>query len=270
MTGITPAWLTFSGRYVERSAVHAPAHHALGVLHRDAALALLDEHHADDDDQRGHTDRGEDDPAAAVQDAACLRPEFGRRYPTKISSDMPLPMPRSVTSSPIHITSAAPAVITSTMTTRVKMLWLAMMSSVAALQQAAVGRQRHDAGGLQDGQRDSQIARVLRHLGLAGLAFFSQLFEPRNDHGEQLHDDARGDVGHHADREHGQLQQRTAGEQVDQRVDLPGFPAAGLLDALLHVGVVHAGRRQRGAEAVEHDDAEGEQDLPSQVDCSQR
>ena len=49
--------------------------------------------------------------------------------PTKISSDMPLPMPRSVISSPIHITSAAPAVITSTMTTRVKMLWSAMMSS---------------------------------------------------------------------------------------------------------------------------------------------
>ena len=48
--------------------------------------------------------------------------------PTKISSDMPLPMPRSVISSPIHITSAAPAVITSTMTTRVKMLWSAMMS----------------------------------------------------------------------------------------------------------------------------------------------
>ncbi len=50
--------------------------------------------------------------------------------PAKISSDMPLPMPRSVTSSPIHITSAAPAVITSTMTTRVKMLWSEMMSSV--------------------------------------------------------------------------------------------------------------------------------------------
>ncbi len=63
-------------------------------------------------------------------------PSTGMRaaMPAKISSDMPLPMPRSVTSSPIHITSAAPAVITSTMTTRVKMfrpsLWPWMMSSV--------------------------------------------------------------------------------------------------------------------------------------------
>ena len=48
--------------------------------------------------------------------------------PAKISSDMPLPMPRSVINSPIHITSAAPAVITTTITTKVKMLWSAMMS----------------------------------------------------------------------------------------------------------------------------------------------
>ena len=54
----------------------------------------------------------------------------------KIISDMPLPMPRSVTISPIHITSVAAAVITSTITMRVKMfapmpaLWPWMMSSV--------------------------------------------------------------------------------------------------------------------------------------------
>ena len=59
-------------------------------------------------------------------------PSDGMRaaMPAKISSDMPLPMPRSVTSSPIHITRAAPAVITSTMTNRVKMDWSSMMSSV--------------------------------------------------------------------------------------------------------------------------------------------
>ncbi len=59
-----------------------------------------------------------------------LLPSPGIRaaMPAKINSDIPLPMPRSVTSSPIHITSAAPAVITSTMTISVKMLWLAMMS----------------------------------------------------------------------------------------------------------------------------------------------
>ena len=38
----------------------------------------------------------------------------------KISSDMPLPTPRSVTSSPNHMIMAVPAVMTSTMTARSK------------------------------------------------------------------------------------------------------------------------------------------------------
>lgn len=61
-----------------------------------------------------------------------LLPSAGIRaaIPAKISSDMPLPMPRSVTSSPIHMTSAAPAVITSTMITSEKMLWLCRICSV--------------------------------------------------------------------------------------------------------------------------------------------
>ena len=152
----------------------------------------------------------------------------------------------------------------------VELVWSWMMSRRAALQQPAVGGQRHDAGGLQDGQRDRQVAGVLRHLGLAGLAFLAQLLEPRDHHGQQLHDDAGGDVGHDADREHRQLQQRATGEQVDQRVDLRRVAAADLLDALLHVRVVDAGRRYRGTDPVEDDDAQGEQDLAPQVGCPQR
>ena len=205
------------------SAVHPPAHHALGVLHRDAALALLDEHHADDDDQRGHQDRGEHHPTAAVQDALAFARDSGgdtredhhRHAVTDAALGDQLTHPHHQRRARGHHQhdddQGEDALVGDDF-------------QAAALQQAAVGCQRHDAGGLQDGQRDRQITRVLRHLGLAGLAFFSQLFKPRNDHGEQLHDDARGDVGHHADREHGQLQQRAAGEQVDQRVDLRRRP----------------------------------------------
>ena len=42
-----------------------------------------------------------------------------------------------------------------------------------------------------------------------------------------------------------------------------------LCDALLHVRVVHARRRDRGAEPVQDDDAQGEEDLSPQVDCPQ-
>ena len=50
--------------------------------------------------------------------------------PAKISRDIPLPMPRSVTNSPIHITRVAPAVITSTMMKSGKMPLSSMMSNV--------------------------------------------------------------------------------------------------------------------------------------------
>jgi hypothetical protein len=54
--------------------------------------------------------------------------------------------------------------------------------------------------------------------------FLLQVLEPRDHDGQQLHDDARRDVRHDAQREDRQLQQRSAAEQVDQAVQ----PAAGV------------------------------------------
>jgi hypothetical protein len=76
--------------------------------------------------------------------------------------------------------------------------------------------QRDDAGGLQDRQRQGEVPRVLRDLGLAGLSLLLEGLEPRDHHDQQLQDDARGDVRHDAEREHGELEQRSAGEQVDR------------------------------------------------------
>ena len=55
---------------------------------------------------------------------------------------------------------------------------------------------------------------------------------------EQLQDDAGGDVGHDPQREDRQLEQRTAGEQVDQAVD--AAVALHVAEARLHVGDVDA------------------------------
>jgi len=66
------------------------------------------------------------------------------------------------------------------------------------------------------------------------------------------------------------LQQRAAGEQVDQRVDLRRVTAADLGDALLDVRVVHPGRRDRGTDPIDDDEAEREEDLSPQIDCPQR
>ncbi len=125
--------------------------------------------------------------------------------------------------------------------------------------------QRDDAGGLQHGERDRQVPGVLGQLALAGLAFLLELLEARDDHGQQLDDDAGRDVGHDAQREDRQLQQRTAAEQVDQVVDALVRAAGGGIDAGLDVRVGDAGGGDGGAEPVDGDDPEREEDLLAKV-----
>ena len=139
----------------------------------------------------------------------------------KISSDMPLPTPRSVMSSPSHMMTLVPAVMVMTMT-RMPQMPMSRVDDVAVQpleQLAGLAGQRDQAGRLQDGQADGEIARVLRQPRRAGLALLLEGLEPGDDHGQQLHDDAGRDVGHDAQREDRQLQQRTAAEQVDQAVE---------------------------------------------------
>jgi hypothetical protein len=85
--------------------------------------------------------------------------------------------------------TASPAVIVMTMIDRVKMRSRDHRLRAVGEQLPAVG-QRDDAGALQDRQRDRQVAGVLGQLVLTRLPFLLQLLEPRDDHREQLHDDA--------------------------------------------------------------------------------
>ena len=90
--------------------VHAPAADAAGVLDGDAPLAFLDV------DDGGHGDDAEDAEGDAGREvrrgAGRCSTAPGRRatMPAKMMKLMPLPMPRSVMSSPIHITRTVPAV----------------------------------------------------------------------------------------------------------------------------------------------------------------
>jgi hypothetical protein len=118
---------------------------------------------------------------------------------------------------------------------------------VAAGEQLARARQGDEAGRLKDRQADGEVPAVLGQLLLAGLAFLLQLLEPRDDHDEQLDDDARGDVGHDAQRESRELEQRAAGEQVDQRIDVRVVALAGGLDAVVDALRVGVRRRDRSA-----------------------
>ena len=101
---------------------------------------------------------------------------------------------------------------------------LALGDAGGAEQLTAAG-DRDERRRLQQRERDREVAGVLRQLGLARLALLVEGLEVRDDHAQQLHDDRRGDVRHDAEREDRQLQQRAAGEQVDQRQQTLGAGA---------------------------------------------
>ena len=137
-----------------------------------------------------------------------------------MSTLIPLPTPRSVMSSPSHMITPVPAVMQITMVREREDVRLVENRFVAALEQLTGSGQGDEAGRLQDGQPDREVSAVLGQLLLAGLTFLLQLLEPRDDHDEKLDDDARRDVGQDAQSEHGQPEQRAAGEQVDQGINI--------------------------------------------------
>ena len=79
MTGMTPAMFTLIGMYVLLPP-RCAARPALGVLHRDAALRLLDEHHGHDGQQPDDQHDAEDPPALGGPDLAQARPGSWRRW----------------------------------------------------------------------------------------------------------------------------------------------------------------------------------------------
>ena len=249
-----------------RAAVGAAPDHALGVLHRDAALRLLDEHHERDDDDadredeeedleardcqiahiergEGRRDRGEDQERHAVADAA-LGDELGEPHDEAGAGGH----------RDDHEQLRPPHVVGQQ---------LLALGDARGAEELAAARNRHEGRRLQQRERDREVARVLREPGLARLALLVEGLEVRDDHAQQLHDDRRGDVRHDAEREDRQLQQRAAREQVDQRQQTLG--AGGLPEALLHVGEVDERRRNVRAEAVQGDDRQRECDLPPKV-----
>ena len=74
---------------------------------------------------------------------------------------------------------------------------------------------------LERGQRHGQPVRVELDLVAPGLALFAELLQIRPDHRQQLQNNRRGDVGHDAQREDGQLAEVTAREHVHEAQNPP-------------------------------------------------
>jgi hypothetical protein len=256
--------LTFERDVGRGAAEHLAPDHPPCVLHGNPALRLFDEDHGRDDREADHDHGGEEEPA--LGDAQL--PELGGEAGDDLREDQER---HAVADAAVgdqlaephdhggagghgdhHDHGGADALVVDQLL-------------VAAREQVAGAGQGHDAGRLEDRQRQREVAGVLGDLGLAGLALLLEGLQPRDHHHQQLQDDARRDVRHDPEREDGQLEERATGEQVDQVVD-PALLRR-LVEAVLHVRDVHAGRRDLGPQAEDGDDQQDEQQLLAQVRC---
>ena len=120
--------------------------------------------------------------------------------------DMPLPMPRWLISSPIHISDGGAAdegddhevaARPHAVGEQLDVLWQALGRAEERVA-VAVAEDERERRGLQRGDADGEVARVLRDLALTDRALLLELLQLGDDHTEHLHDDARGDVRHDA------------------------------------------------------------------------
>lgn len=250
---------------LERDVRRLPAEHlaalnAFGVVHRNATLSALDEyderdahdHHTYDErrdgyahargvgqvhrreDRRGNArhDAHEDDERHAVADAA-LRDELSHphderraRHEREDDDDARKPAGNGVA------------------------------------EDHAVGRrleQQQVADRVDQAEAERKVTRDLRDLATARFAVLGPAADRRDDALHELHDDRRRDVGHDAEREHREVRKRTAGEQVEHR---HGHAVVlGRHERLRELAERDSRHGQVGAEAVQRQDGQREQDL---------
>ena len=126
--------------------------------------------------------------------------------------------------------------------------------------ETALVEEEGETGRLEDREADGEVARPLRHLLEPDLALFLPGLELGDHDRQELHDDRRGDVGHDPEGEHRELGECAAGEEVEQaeHAAVDARQAPGRLD-------VDPGHRYVGAQAVDGDDEQREQQLFAKV-----
>ena len=165
-------------------------------------------------------------------------------------SDMPLPMPRWVMSSPIHISSAVPAVSVSTIssTRGDGRSWGPGRGSgcCAPKPPPPLWNRNTRPVDWMIAMADREVAGPLGDLALTDRALLLPLLELGDHHREDLHDDRAGDVRHDPEREDRELGERAAGEELEE-----GEHAAllGLVLERADTAEVDAGHRDVGTRA---------------------
>ena len=197
------------------SAILAPADHALGVLDGNAALRLLDVDNGERDHQEQGDDGGDRCPLAGLSDGQQLlgqarrnRGEDQQRHAVAdaaFSDEFTQPHDDARAchhDDDHHDERNDRAILDDSFGTR--------------LEELTAARQGDRGRGLQNTQADRQVTGVLREPRLTGLAFLVQIIEPGDHDAQQLNDDRGRDVGHDAQGEDRQLQQRATRKEVHE------------------------------------------------------
>ncbi len=122
-------------------------------------------------------------------------------------------------------------------------------------------KRQRDRERLKRAENDGQVARVLRDLAAAELAFLLQALEIGPDDHQQLQNDRRRDVRHDAERENRQPAKIAAAEKIDNAE----HRALILLEELLERIGVDSGRGNESAEAIHRQQGQRKQHAIAQV-----
>ena len=126
----------------------------------------------------------------------------------------------------------------------------------------ALAKNECEARTLQQCDADCHVTGPLCDLALADRTHLLPFLQFRNDDIEHLHDDARGDVGHDAEREDRERSERPAGEQVQEPECTLGIRGLTQLRDSVRIDTGNADGR---TEAVDHDHHHREEELLAKV-----
>ena len=179
--------------------------------------------------------------------------------PAKISSDMPLPTPRSVICSPSHMMKTLPVVsVNMVISTKPTPGLLTKAVPPLIVWRSSVIAMPSDCTALSN---KSEVAGPLGDLLAPQFAFLLQLGQRFVHHRHQLQNDGRGNVRHDAEREDRQPAQLAAAEQIDEAEE----GAAVLVEELRQQIGVDTRRWDVSAEAVNRQQPKREQNALAQI-----
>ena len=240
---------------------HLATLHALGVVHRNAALSTLDEDDRRDAHQHHSQDEHRNGNAHTRVSGQVHRREDGRRHAGHNAHEDD--ERHAVANAALRDKLAHPHDERSTRHQREHDEHIGNnLGNLVSEHDAVLRRleQQQITDGVDEAQGQRQVTRDLRDAATTGFALFRPAAHCGNNALHQLHDDGCGDVRHDAQREDREVRQSTTGEQVEH-----GHGHTGILERVCELMERDARYRHVGAETIKRKDAQRKQNLLAQL-----